>query len=106
MSQGKKKPVNQVNGAIRSERVEGLDQRYEQLRTHILEGDTVQEGTPGLGVIVCRGMRAWMEACINCSDTGNARASKKPAYNQRLPFSVKAELVELFAHIVLSRRSS
>jgi hypothetical protein len=93
------KPVPQVvlDGAT-----ELLCEHYEQLRRYVLEASDMSDPVYGLGVMLQKGMRAWIEAtCEHCQVTAaNSHVDSHGATG--ILSSVQTELATMLAGIVLN----
>jgi len=81
-----------------------LCERYEQLRSHVLNGSVLPGQAYGFGVLLRQGMRAWMEACepyagpVETAPMGGARSRDSGI----LASAVQKELTLLMAAMVLN----
>lgn len=93
------KPVPQVvlNGAT-----DPLCEHYEQLRGYVLSASDMPGQVYGLGVLLQKGMRAWIEAtCEHCqvkAAYGNVESHEAAG----MLSSVQTELARMLAGIVLN----
>ena len=77
---------------------------YERLRSHVLSGCVAGVRT-GLGVMLHKGMAAWMEACSSCGKPSDRPAALPHCtkVERIMPDEQFAEFVELFTGMALNR---
>ena len=74
---------------------------YEQLRQQVLLG---LDAGQGLGLLLHRGMKAWIQAWSLCPVPAPLERSAPPVARQTIPVQVHAELVVLLAGIALTNQ--
>ncbi len=93
------KPVPQVvlNGAT-----DPLCEHYEQLRGYVLEASDTSGQVYGLGVLLQKGMRAWIEVTCEHSQVKAADGHVDSHEVAEMLSSVQTELAGMLAGIVLN----
>jgi hypothetical protein len=93
------KPVAQVvlNGAT-----DPLCEHYEQLRRYVLEGSDMSGQVYGLGVLLQKGMRAWIEATCEHTQVEASYGNGGCRQAGGMLSSVQTELARMLAGIVLN----
>ena len=93
------KPVQQavLNGAT-----DPLCEHYEQLRGYVLEASDMSGQVYGLGVMLQKGMRAWIEATCEHSQVTAAYGHVDSHKAAGMLSSVQKELAGMLADIVLN----
>ena len=83
-----------------------LVDHYERLRRRALCGPSTAEASAGYGLLVRRGMLAWMRTCAACTPTQEPAPVAPPVSGTPtgtlLAAGVEAELVELLTALILS----
>lgn len=87
-----------------------LVDHYERLRRRALSGLSTAEPTAGYGLLVQRGMLAWMRTCASCTPPEGPApvappVSNAPTSTLLIP-GVEAELVELLAALILNSQAN
>lgn len=84
------------------ESTDGALLQYESLRTQVLrEEASISMRSPGLALLIHRGMLAWVEMYHQCEPPADAtldRHSQTPA----LPYGTKSEMIKVMANIMVS----
>lgn len=93
-----------------------LEDHYENLRQRALSGPSTAETSAGYGLLVRRGMLAWMRTCAACTppNDGSAPARSAPVAppvssdptGALLAPDVEAELVEVLTALILSSQAN
>lgn len=76
---------------------------YEQLRSYVLEASDVTGQVYGLGVMLRRGMRAWIAATLEYTQEKQDPGITVSQKTSLIVSSVQADLTRMLAVIVLNR---
>ena len=95
----KRKPVQQV---VLDRATDPLCEHYEQLRHYVLEASDMPDQVYGLGVMLQKGMRAWIEATCEHSQVPPADGQVDSHKAVGMLSSVQIELTRMLASIVLN----
>ncbi len=82
-----------------------LCERYEQLRSQVLQGSVLAGQGYGFGVLLRQGMRAWMETCepyLGPVETASLGGAARSGDSGSLGSSVQNELTLVMAAMVLN----
>lgn len=74
---------------------------YESLRGYVL-GDCPGRASPGLALLLHKGMAAWLEACAQWTPPPQAQADRQSSTGADLPPGLRGELVVVLTTMVLS----
>jgi hypothetical protein len=74
---------------------------YEQLRHEVLNMSTGNKSAPGLALLLSRGMREWMRACVQFFQVAPQKPAAPANQDQPVPSEIRAEIVVLLAGMLL-----
>ena len=80
---------------------ERLVEAYESLRGYAL-GDYKGRASPGLALLLHKGMAAWLEACARWTPPPSSRADHQSSTGADLPPGLRGELIVVLTTMALS----